>query len=195
MHAINATLQLVKVYKIQSHFICWSHWNISINFSAYHNIFTTYNSFFLFLQMNLTFSTETQGNRKHKTETNGLVGIPRKETKQNWQILGEMDDEMNSLPQSEYEGAILVIKDKLRKGDVELPEIEQILEDKYQAMKHMLRAGTKTKMIMPSSQANPIRKSPRKHLKDIVGTVENLDIKQQIVPTKKANKIRLNRQK
>ena len=41
-----------------------------------------------------------------------------------------MDEEMfiihllNSLPQSEYEGAILVIKDKLRKGDVNLPEIE-----------------------------------------------------------------------
>ena len=54
-----------------------------------------------------------------------------------------MDDEMfishllNSLPQSEYEGAILLIKEKLRKGDVELSEIEQILEDKYQAMKHV----------------------------------------------------------
>ena len=53
-----------------------------------------------------------------------------------------MDDEtfithlLNSLPQSEYEGAILVIKDKLRKGHVELSEIEQVLEDKYQAMKH-----------------------------------------------------------
>ena len=54
-----------------------------------------------------------------------------------------MDDDtfithlLNSLPQSEYEGAILVIKDKLRKGDVELQEIEQILEEKYQAMKHV----------------------------------------------------------
>ena len=53
-----------------------------------------------------------------------------------------MDDEifithlLNSLPQYEYEGAILVIKDKLRKGPVDLPEIEQVLEDKYQAMKH-----------------------------------------------------------
>ena len=53
-----------------------------------------------------------------------------------------MDNEMfithllNSLPQSEYEGAILIIKDKLRNGDVELLEIEQILEDKYQEMKH-----------------------------------------------------------
>ena len=43
---------------------------------------------------------------------------------------------MNSLPQSEYEGVILVIKDKIRNGDVEVSEIEQILEDKYQAMKH-----------------------------------------------------------
>ena len=54
-----------------------------------------------------------------------------------------MDDEMfithllnSSLPQTEYEGAILVIKDKLRKGTVEIPEIEQVLEDKYKAMKH-----------------------------------------------------------
>ena len=53
-----------------------------------------------------------------------------------------MDDEtyithlLNSLPQTEYKGAILVIKDKLRKGPVEIPEIEQVLEDKYQAMKH-----------------------------------------------------------
>ena len=42
----------------------------------------------------------------------------------------KMDDEtfithlLNSLPQVEYEGAILIIKDKLRKGAV--------LEDKYQ---------------------------------------------------------------
>ena len=53
-----------------------------------------------------------------------------------------MDDEtfithlLNSLPQSEYEGAILVIKVKLRKGPVDLPEIEQVQENKYQAMKH-----------------------------------------------------------
>ena len=51
-----------------------------------------------------------------------------------------MDDEtfithlFSSLPQSEYMGVILVIKDKLRKGNVELQEIEQNLEDKYQAM-------------------------------------------------------------
>ena len=43
---------------------------------------------------------------------------------------------LNSLPHTEYEGAILVIKDKLRKGPVELLEIEQVLQNKYQAMKH-----------------------------------------------------------
>ena len=51
-----------------------------------------------------------------------------------------MDDEtfithlLNSLRQTEYEGAILIIKDNLRKGTVEIPEIEQVLEDKYLAM-------------------------------------------------------------
>ena len=81
----------------------------------------------------------------------------------------KMDDEifiahlLNSLPQSEYKGAILVIKDKLRKGKVELPEIEQILEDKYQAMKHV-KGWDKEEMIMPSLQANPTRKSTRKYL-------------------------------
>ena len=54
-----------------------------------------------------------------------------------------MDDEMfithllNSLSQVEYEGAILVIKEKIRRERVDLPEIEQILEDKYQSMKHV----------------------------------------------------------
>ena len=101
---------------------------------------------------------------------------------------------LNSLPQSEYEGAILVIKDKLRKGDVELPEIEQILEDKYQAMKHVKDWDKEVDdYVLFTSQSN--KKIPKKHLKDVVGTVENLDIKQQIVPTKKATKIRAQKEK
>ena len=54
-----------------------------------------------------------------------------------------MDDEMfithllNSLPQAEYEGAILAIKERLRRGSFDLPEIEQILEYKYQSMKYV----------------------------------------------------------
>ena len=99
---------------------------------------------------------------EYKTETNGLVGFLRKKELVN--TGHKMDDEtfithlLNSLPQSEYKGAILDIKDKLRKGDKELPEIEQILEDKYQGMK-MSRAGMKRKMIMPSLQGNPTRKA------------------------------------
>ena len=48
-----------------------------------------------------------------------------------------MDDEMfithllNSLPQAEYEGAVLAIKEKLRRSSHDLAEIEQLLEDKY----------------------------------------------------------------
>ena len=97
---------------------------------------------------------------------------------------------LNSLPQTVYKGAILVIKDKLRKGIVEITEIEQILEDKFQAMK----AGKKRRMIMPSLQVPLTKKGPRKHSRDAVDTVENLDIKQLIVPTRKAIKTRARNQ-
>ena len=84
---------------------------------------------------------------------------------------------LNSLPQSEYKRAILVIKNKLRKGNVEIPEIEQILEDKYQAMKHVKGWDEEEDdYALFASQLN--KKSLRKHLRDMVGTVENLDIKQ-----------------
>ena len=107
-----------------------------------------------------------------------------------------MDDEtfithlLNSLPQTEYEGAILVIKDKLRKGPVEIPEIEQVLEDKNQAMKHA--KGWEEEEDNYALFASPSNKKvPRKHSKDVVDTVENLDTKQQIVQTRKATKIRV----
>ena len=54
-----------------------------------------------------------------------------------------MDDEtfithlFNSLPQAEYEGGILAIKERLRRNSYDLAEIEQILEDKYQSMKYV----------------------------------------------------------
>ena len=54
-----------------------------------------------------------------------------------------MDNEMfithllNSLPQAEYEGAILAIKEKLRRRTCDLAEIEQLLDDKYQSMKYV----------------------------------------------------------
>ena len=54
-----------------------------------------------------------------------------------------LDDEtfitnlLNSLPQAEYEGAILAIKEKLRRSSYDLAEIEQLLEDKYQSMRYV----------------------------------------------------------
>ena len=71
---------------------------------------------------------------------------------------------LNSLPQSEYKRAILVIKDKLRKGNVEIPEIEQILEDKYQAMKHVKGWDEKEDdYALFASQSN--KKKPKKAFK------------------------------
>ena len=52
-----------------------------------------------------------------------------------------MDDEtfithlLNSLPQAEYEGVILVNKERLSGGTCDLAQVEQLLEDKYQSMK------------------------------------------------------------
>ena len=54
-----------------------------------------------------------------------------------------MDDEtfithlLNSLPQAEYKGAILVIKERLRGSTCNLAQVEQLLEDKYLSMKYV----------------------------------------------------------
>ena len=103
-----------------------------------------------------------------------------------------MDDEMfimhllNSLPQSEYEGAILVIKDKLRNGDVELPEIEQILEDKYQAMKHVKGwEEEEDDHALFTSQSN--KKKPKKAFKGHCGYCGEFRHKAADCPNKKSN--------
>ena len=44
---------------------------------------------------------------------------------------------LNSLPQAEYEGAILVIKERLRSRSCDLAEVEQLLEDKFLSMKYV----------------------------------------------------------
>ena len=55
-----------------------------------------------------------------------------------------MDDEtfithlLNSLPQAEYEGAILEIKERLRGSTCDLAQVEQLLEDKYLSMKYVM---------------------------------------------------------
>ena len=101
---------------------------------------------------------------------------------------------LNSLPQTKYQGATLVIKDKLKKGHEEISEIEQVLDDKYQAMKHS--KGWREEEDDYALFASPSnKKGPRKLSKDIVATVETLDTKQLIVPTGKAIKIRVRNQK
>ena len=98
-----------------------------------------------------------------------------------------MDDEtlithlLNSLPQAEYEGAILVIKERLRGSTCDLAQVEQLLEDKY-------LFGRKKKMTMHCLLALPKRKGRKNSLKDDVATVERLDTRQRIVLTRKAKK-------
>ena len=45
---------------------------------------------------------------------------------------------LNSFPQAEYEGAIIVIKERLRSISCNLAEVEQLLEDKYLSMKYVM---------------------------------------------------------
>ena len=44
---------------------------------------------------------------------------------------------LNSLPQAEYEGAILVINERLRGSTCNLAQVEQLLEDKYLSLKYV----------------------------------------------------------
>ena len=101
---------------------------------------------------------------------------------------------LNSLPQTVYEGAILVIEDKLRKGTVEITDIEQILEDKFQTMKQA-KGWEEEEDDYALFASPPSKKGQRKLSKDAVATVENLDTKQLIVPTRKAIKTRARNRK
>ena len=103
-----------------------------------------------------------------------------------------MDDEMfithllNSLSQTEYKGARLVIKDKLRKGSVEIPEIEQVLEDKYQAMKHA--KGWEEEDDDYALFASPSnKKGPKKAFKGRCGYCGEFGHKAADCPNKKSN--------
>ena len=123
------------------------------------------------------------------------LAFPEKKRKELVNTGHKMDDEtfitqfLNSLPQSEYEGAILVIKDKLRKGDVELPEIEQILEDTYQAMKHVKDWDKEEDdYALFTSPSN--KKKPKKAFKGHCGYCGEFGHKSTACPNKKATKIR-----
>ena len=103
-----------------------------------------------------------------------------------------MDDEsfithlLSSLPQTEYKGAILVIKDKLRKGPVEIPEIEQVLEDKYQTLKHA--KGWEEEEDDYALFASPSnKKGPKKAFKGHCGYCGEFGHKAADCPNKKSN--------
>ena len=95
-----------------------------------------------------------------------------------------VDDEMfithllNSLPQAECEGAILAIKERLRRRSTyDLAEIEQILEGKYQSMKYV--KGWEEEEDDYALVASPANKKGHKNSsKDDVAIVESLDTKQ-----------------
>ena len=104
-----------------------------------------------------------------------------------------MDDEtfithlLNSLTQVEYEGAILAIKEKLRRGIKDLPEVEKILDDKYQSMKYV--KGWDEEEDNYALFASPYNKKGHKNsLKEDVATVESLDTKQQIALARKVTR-------
>ena len=103
-----------------------------------------------------------------------------------------MSDEMfithllKSLPQTVYEGAILVIKDKLKKGTVEITEIEQILEDKFKAMKQAKgweeEEDDYALFLSPS-----YKKGPKKAFKGCCGYCVEFGHKAADCPNKKRN--------
>ena len=106
-----------------------------------------------------------------------------------------MDDEtfithlLNSLPQVEYEGVILVVKERLRSRHCDVAEVEQLLEDKYLSMKCV--KGWEEEEDDYALFASPAKRRGRKNsLKDDVATVERLGTNQRIVLTKKTRKKR-----
>ena len=93
---------------------------------------------------------------------------------------------LNSLPQTVYEGAILVIKDKLRRSILEITEIEQILEDKFQANKQAKgweeEEDDYALFVSPSN-----KKGPKKAFKGRCGYCGELGHKAADCPNKKSN--------
>ena len=93
---------------------------------------------------------------------------------------------LNSLPQTVYKGAILVIKDKLRKGIVKITEIEQILEDKFQAMKQAKgweeEEDDYALFVSPSN-----KKGPKKAIKGRCGYCGEFGHKTADCPNKKSH--------
>ena len=106
-----------------------------------------------------------------------------------------MDDEMfithlfTSLPQAEYEGAILVIKERLRSSSCDLAQVEQLLEDKYLFMKYV--KGWEEEEDDYALFASPgKKKGHKKQFKGRFGYCGEIGHKAANCPDKKARKKR-----
>ena len=104
-----------------------------------------------------------------------------------------MDDETTfithlliSLPQAEYEGAIIAIKERLRRGSNDLPEIEQVLEDKYQSMKYV-KGWDEEKYDYALSASPNNKKGHKKQLKGRCGYCGEFGHKAANCSNKKSN--------
>ena len=97
----------------------------------------------------------------------------------------KMDDEtfithlLYSLPQAEYKGAIHAFKERLRRASYKLPEVEHILEDKYQSMKYIKGWDEEEDDYALFTSLNN-KKGHKNSLREDVATVESLDTKLQI---------------
>ena len=104
-----------------------------------------------------------------------------------------MDDEtfnthlLNSLPQAEYEGAILVVKERLRGSRCNLAQVEQFLEDKNLSMKYV--KGWEEEEDNYALFASPAKKKgQKKQFKGQCGYCGEIGHKAANCPEKKSKK-------
>ena len=121
----------------------------------------------------------------------------RSELMNTWHIMSDetfITHLLNSLPQTVYEGAILIIKDKLRKGTVEITEIEQILEGKFHVIKQA--KGWEEEEDDYALFASPSsKKGPKKAFKGRCGYCGEFGHKADDCPNKKSNQNKGQKQK
>ena len=94
---------------------------------------------------------------------------------------------LNSLPQVEYEGVILVVKERLRSRSCDVAEVEQLLEDKYLSMKCV--KGWEEEEDNYALFASPAKKKgQKKHFKGQCGYCGEIGHKAVNCPNKKSKK-------
>ena len=94
---------------------------------------------------------------------------------------------LNSLPQIEYEGVILVVKERLRSRSCDVAEVEQLLEDKYLSMKCV--KGWEEEEDDYALFASPAKKKgQKKQFKERCGYCGEIGHKAANCPDKKSKK-------